>query len=367
MKFGFAAAFALALTTAAGAVELNVTHFGTGMYGVPYAIAREKGYFKEIGLDVTGFLTSAGGGTTVRNALASELPYGEVALPAVIAAAQQGLELTIVHAGVASVADQVWITKKGDERIKSVQDLKGKKLGYSSPKSVTDMITTMMLDDNGLTGQVERRSVGGIGAGVAALREGGVDMTYVTQPVWAKEKDNFRPVFNSGDWAPRVMQTVGVVRTDFLKKNPELIRGIIQARRKGVEFIQKNPDEAAAIMAKEYKIAPAEAKARDRRYPGRERRLLEPRRLRLRGHADDASRPAAREGDRARALRLVEGRRRELSAGGSAAAAEVLSLLQVRACSQSPWSTRPQRSEEPGPVDTHRIGGCRIAAASRPA
>jgi len=57
------------------------------------------------------------------------------------------------------------------------------------------------------------------------------------------------------------MQTVGVVRTDFLKKNPELIRGIIQARRKGVEFIQKNPDEAAAIMAKEYKIAPAEAKA----------------------------------------------------------------------------------------------------------
>ena len=128
-------------TISAAAVDLNVTHFGTGMYGVPYAIAKEKGYFKEIGLDVTGFLTSAGGGTTVRNVLASELPYGEVALPAVIAAAQQGLELTIVHAGVASVADQVWITKQGDERIKTVQDLKGKKLGYSSPKSVTDMVT----------------------------------------------------------------------------------------------------------------------------------------------------------------------------------------------------------------------------------
>jgi NitT/TauT family transport system substrate-binding protein len=256
------AAAALALMAApAAAVELNVTHFGTGMYGVPYAVAKEKGYFKEIGLDVTGFLTSAGGGTTVRNVLASELPYGEVALPAVIAAAQQGLELTIVHAGVASVADQVWITRKGDERIKTVQDLKGKKLGYSSPKSVTDMITTMMLEDNGLTGQVERRSVGAIGAGVAALREGGVDMTYVTQPVWAKEKDNFRPVFNSADWAPRVMQTVGVVKTEFLKKNPDLIRGIIQARRKGVEFVRQSPDEAAAIMAKEYKIDLAQAKA----------------------------------------------------------------------------------------------------------
>jgi NitT/TauT family transport system substrate-binding protein len=263
-RVALTAAFAGALVLqplAAGAVELNVTHFGTGMYGVPHAVAKEKGYFKEAGLDVTGFLTSAGGGTTVRNVLASELPYGEVAVPAVIAAAQQGLELTIVHAGVASVSDQVWITRKDDQRIKTVGDLAGKKLGYSSPKSVTDMITSMMLDANGLTGKVERKSIGGVGSGLTALREGAVDMTYVTQPVWAREKNNFRLVFNSTEWAPRVMQTVGVVKTEFLKKNPDLIRGIIEARRKGVEFIKSNPDESAKIMAKEYKITEAEAKA----------------------------------------------------------------------------------------------------------
>src|SRR3954468_10611639 len=122
MKFGFAAAFALALTSAAGAVELNVTHFGTGMYGVPYAIAREKGYFKEIGLDVTGFLTSAGGGTTVRNVLASDLPYGEVSFPATLAAVQQGLDLTIIHGGVISGADQLWVTRKDDDSIKRPED-----------------------------------------------------------------------------------------------------------------------------------------------------------------------------------------------------------------------------------------------------
>src|SRR5690242_18851627 len=109
IALAFVAALAVLRSAGAAAVELNVTHFGTGMYGVPYAIAKEKGYFKEVGLDVTGFLTSAGGGTTVRNVLASDLPFGEVALPAVIAAAQQGLELTIVSMGVASVADQVWI------------------------------------------------------------------------------------------------------------------------------------------------------------------------------------------------------------------------------------------------------------------
>lgn len=46
----------------AAAIDLTVTHFGTGLYGVPFAVAREKGWFKtDAGLDVTGFITSAGG------------------------------------------------------------------------------------------------------------------------------------------------------------------------------------------------------------------------------------------------------------------------------------------------------------------
>jgi len=257
-----AIAAGLLVSAPAWAVDLTVTHFGTGMYGVPFAVAREKGWFKsDAGLDVTGFITSAGGGTTVRNALASDVPYGEVALPAAIAAIQQGVKLTIVHGGVLSVADQVWITRKDDSSISKFGDLKGKVLGYSSPKSVTDIMTSMMLKQNGLTDGVERKSVGGIGAGLTALREGGVDMTYVTEPVWSSEKDNFRIGWWSSDIAPRVTQTVGVVRTDYLKEHPDVIRGIIKARRQGVEFVRAHPAEAATIMAKEYKIPPAQTQS----------------------------------------------------------------------------------------------------------
>jgi NitT/TauT family transport system substrate-binding protein len=255
------ALLALAQASFAAAVDLTVTHFGQGMYGAPFAVAREKGFFKEVGIDVTGFITSAGGGTTIRNALASEIPYGEVALPAAIAAIQQGVELTIVHAGVVSVADQVWVTRKDDTSIKAFADLKGKKLGYSSPKSVTDMITTMMLDQAKLTGQVERKSTGAIGAGLTALREGGVDMNYVTEPVWSKEKGNYRLVWDSTKIAPRITQTVGIVKTDYLKKNPDKIRAIIAARKKGVEYILKNPAESAAALAREYKIDPVHARS----------------------------------------------------------------------------------------------------------
>lgn len=257
------AAFAAGVLAAgsAAAIDLTVTHFGTGMYGVPFAVAREKGWFKsDAKIDVTGFITSAGGGTTIRNALASDIPYGEVALPAAIAAIQQGVKLTIVHGGVLSVADQVWATRKDDNSITTFADLKGKKLGYSSPKSVTDIITSMMLKNNNLTDVVERKSVGGIGSGLTALREGGVDMTYVTEPVWSKEKANFRAAWWSTDIAPRVTQTVGIVRTDYLKEHPDVIRGIITARRKGVEFVRANPAAAAEIMAREYKIPPEQAK-----------------------------------------------------------------------------------------------------------
>ena len=256
-----AAAAGVLAATSAFAVDLTVTHFGTGMYGVPFAIAREKGWVKsDAGIDVGGFITSAGGGTTVRNALASEIPYGEVALHAAIAAIQQGVKLTIVHGGVLSVADQVWITRKDDASIKKFADLKGKKLGYSSPKSVTDIITSVMLKNEKLDASVERKSVGGIGSGLTALREGGVDMTYVTEPVWSKEKGNFRPAWWSTDIAPRVTQTVGIVRTDYLQKHPDVIKGIITARRKAVEFIKAHPDEAAPIMAREYKIPVEQAK-----------------------------------------------------------------------------------------------------------
>ena len=44
------------------------------MFGAPFAVARVKGFFKQVGIDVTGFITSTDGGTTIRNALASEIP-----------------------------------------------------------------------------------------------------------------------------------------------------------------------------------------------------------------------------------------------------------------------------------------------------
>src|SRR6478609_8232226 len=133
-------AFATALTVVAFPMQsraemITVTHWGSAFYGAPYAVAMEKGFFKKYGVDVTGVLTSQGGGTSVRNTLAGDLPYGEVALPAAILAINSGQPLKIIGGGVESIADILWITQP-DGPISSIKDIVGKKISFTSPGSV---------------------------------------------------------------------------------------------------------------------------------------------------------------------------------------------------------------------------------------
>src|SRR3569833_1548771 len=94
---------ALAAPRPAAAEQITVTHWGVLMYGAPYAIAIEKGYYKEAGLDIDGVLTSKGGGATMRNVMASSLPYGGVALSAALAVLLLGFVLLFFLSGVCSV------------------------------------------------------------------------------------------------------------------------------------------------------------------------------------------------------------------------------------------------------------------------
>ena len=254
------AAVLLCCAAGAQATTLTVTHWGQGMYGAPFAVALEKGYFKEAGLDVTGFMTSAGGGTTVRNAMASDIPYGEVALPAAIAAIQQGVPLTIVHGGVIGLADLQWAARP-DSTFTKPAEMAGKTLGYSSPKSVTDMIATLALTEAGVMKDTKRTAVGSVSAGMTALREKAVDVVYITEPILSQQKGKIRVAFRSDQIVPTMTQTVGVVRTDYLKENGKTIRAIIEARRKGVEFLLANPEASAQILAKHYKLEPEVARS----------------------------------------------------------------------------------------------------------
>lgn len=250
------AALIIAVVPAAWAEQISVTHWGVLMYGAPYAVAMEKGFFKEAGVNIDGILTSKGGGTTMRNVLASGLPYGEVALSAAVAAADQGIDVRIVCAGVRTAGEILWVTKPNSP-VRTIKDLEGRKMGYTSPKSVTDMLSILALQAQGIPiDKVERVAIGGIGTGLTALEQGGIVATPIMDPVWSKYKNKYRPVFWVKDVLPPMTQTVGVTTAEFAKHNGKVVKAIIAGRRKGVEYIYAHPKEAAAIFAKVYQLDP---------------------------------------------------------------------------------------------------------------
>ncbi|WP_427184946.1 ABC transporter substrate-binding protein [Bordetella bronchialis] len=259
-----AAALALALATAGGAraEDIVVSNYGVSANGMPFAVAMAKGFFKQEGANVTGILTSAGGGTTLRNMLAGNAPYAEVNPNAVIAAAQQGADIKIVSDNVLTVAEFVWAVKK-DSPIKSVKDLKGKKMGYTNPRSTSQALATLVLQSGGLkTEDVELVKTGGFGEGVAALDTGLVDATPIPEPLWSKYRDKYRAIAVAQDMLPPIANVIGIAAGSGVSPEREaFIKGVIRARRLAVEYMEKNPDESGDIVAKVYNLEPAVARA----------------------------------------------------------------------------------------------------------
>jgi len=250
------AAGVVALATAtASAEELVVSNYGVSANGMPFGVALEKGYFKDEGLNITGIISSAGGGTTLRNMLAGAgTPYGEVNPVVVVSAVLAGADLRIVSDNVLTVAEFVWAVRP-DSPIKTIKDLKGKKIGYTNPRSTSQALANLLLQIGGYKeGDVELVKTGGFGEGVAALESGQVDMVPITEPLWSKYKGKFRAVIAASDVLPPLDNVVGVTTVEMAEKKGDFIRAVIRARRKAVVFMREHPEEAADIVAKQFKI-----------------------------------------------------------------------------------------------------------------
>ena len=255
-----AVAVPVALPGLARAEEISVTQWGTSLYGLPYAIAIEQGYFKKAGVDITGILTSGGGGTTVRNILASKLPYGEVAVSAALAAQRQGLDVVIVNTGTRSVAEASAVTMPNSP-VKSIADLAGKKVAITSPKGVSEMLLLMALKAKGVdAAQVQRVASGGYINGLTMLEQGSVAAAVLIEPLSIVRKDKYRTVYSAGEVLQPMTTSVGITTRAYAKAHPETVRAIIEGRQQGVRAVYRDPAAAAKLLESSFKLSPEVAR-----------------------------------------------------------------------------------------------------------
>jgi NitT/TauT family transport system substrate-binding protein len=250
----------LLATSTAMAENIAVGNYGSSANGMPFAVALAKGYFQQEGANVTGIIASEGGGTSVRNAMAG-VAYGEANPGAIAVAIQQGADIKIVSDNVLTIAEFAWMVKK-DSPIKTLKDLKGKKIGYTNPRSTSQALAVLLLEKAGYKPEdAELVKTGGFGPMLAALELDQIDVAAVTEPLWSKVKDKYRVLVTGAEALPPLDNVVGMTTGEAARTRGDFIRAVIRARRRAVEFMIANPDEAGDIVAKPFNITPEVARS----------------------------------------------------------------------------------------------------------
>src|SRR6185503_5012135 len=225
-------ALGLAAARPATAEDLLVTQYKNDPSGASYAIALEKGFFKKAGVDITDIVAGAGGGSSVRNAMATGIGYGDVTAAPVIAAAAQGQDVKIVSMTSRSLADLVVVVMPNSP-LKSAKDMKGKKFGISNPKSLGEMMGVLVMEQAGLKkGEVAMTALGSLGGALTALENGVVDVTAIPVVLFRTRggESKYRVLVSPKD-LPLVPSQLGMATSKAMKDWPDKLRAIQAARR----------------------------------------------------------------------------------------------------------------------------------------
>ncbi len=237
---------------------MTVSEYGVVLHSLPWAVAQSTGLLQKHNTGVEGFLGANGGGTAIRNMMASDLPFAELSLPAAIAASRTGMDLRLVFSSVNNMGELSWVVPVNSP-IKSIEDLRGKKAAFTSPRSTTEMVLRIILAKAGLLNAVEILPAGGMGAAATALNQGAVDAAPMVDPLLTTGADRYRVLFRVNDYIPTLCWSVGVTTPAFAAAHGDQIRRLIVARREALDAMRQDRAMAIQVYAKVWNIDPAVA------------------------------------------------------------------------------------------------------------
>jgi NitT/TauT family transport system substrate-binding protein len=210
-------------------------------------IPHEAGIFRKHGLDVE-LLYVGGGGRAAQVVQSGEVPIGTFTGGAVVNANLAGGDLTII----ASSLNVFTFVVMAKPEIRSVEDLKGKKIGISRFGSATDFGLRFAESQWPIKRQRDFAvlQIGGVTDILAALRTGSVDAGVINAELAIlARRDGFRDVADISKMGLSFPTSSIVTTRSYIKRSENTVRKFVRAYADGVHFAKTQRAFSVQVMS----------------------------------------------------------------------------------------------------------------------
>ena len=213
---------------------VRVAYVSRSILDMPYVIARDRGFFREEGLEVEFIFMKAI--QTVQAMLAGGVDFG-TATGTAISAAVNGADVRVVFA----LTDKPSFDMIALPNITNVQQMRGKKLGISAPGSLTEILARQILLVNKIPlDQVTMLSLGTSDVTYVALKAGTIDATMLQVPQnLISQEEGYRKIASGADVYRAVQGGLTTTKT-VISERPEVVTKVIRATRKALRLIRND-------------------------------------------------------------------------------------------------------------------------------
>lgn len=234
---------------AAAAEKIKFALPGNSMGYLPLFVAVHRGFFKDEGIDIE--LPRLVPAMAQNALLAGEVQYHGLA--------DSGLRLAARGAPIKAIfygADRPMYYLVGQKEIRSVTELKGKKVGVSQFGGTSDLSARLTLKHFGV--EPERDAliiqIGNESIRIAALRAASVEAIIVPVPAVAVlKRDGFNEISFVGDVVE--FASNGYSTTDQrIKEHPQEVKKVVRAIYRGLRYAKENPEGTIGVIQKEWKV-----------------------------------------------------------------------------------------------------------------
>ncbi len=219
--------------------------------------AFEKGIFKSNGLEVD-MQAISGGAQTSAALLANQIQIAQFGGAEALSANAAGADLVVV-ANMAPVYPYILYAQKA---IKTIADLKGKKIGVSNKGGSSDIATRAALKANGIDPDkdVSITAVGSHANRTAALLNGSIDAGVDDPP---EDQDLVKAGLNAViDIASQKLPAANtgiIVQRGYLTANKDTVQAYIDATVQARAAMAKDKEGSIAVLQKYFKITETES------------------------------------------------------------------------------------------------------------